>query len=72
MEPSSEKYVSPEKGNRKARRNFKRKFGIWFAGVQDSHEATHCEYHVPLQRTSKAGVVYTYYKKVVDVKKKKE
>ncbi len=35
-------------------------------GVQDSAEATLQVYWIPMKRKSRAGVEYTYYKKVVD------
>lgn len=40
----------------------KQKLG-YQGGLKSSHEV----YYVPLKRKSRAGVEYTYYKKVVDV-----
>ena len=52
-----------EKLNRKGRRMYY----IKTPGVQDLKEATLQVYYIPMKRKSRAGVEYTYYKKVVDI-----
>ena len=53
--------------NRKSRRIKGKLGGVKLTGVQDSKEATLQVYYIPMKRKSRAGVEYTYYKKVVDV-----
>ena len=66
-----EKQIDWLKSNRKGRRDWAKSNKIKMnKGEQDASEATHRQYWVPLTRKSIAGVIYTYYKKVVDLIKK--
>ncbi len=51
---------------RKSRRAYKKLTGLKLVGVQDSSEPTLQVYYIPFTRKSRAGVVYTYYKKIID------
>lgn len=63
-----EEPIPIERLNRLGRRRHNKKFGTKLTGIQDSKESTHEIYYIPTKRKSKAGVEYTYYKQVVDVK----
>lgn len=52
--------------NRKGRKEWLKKYGIFMLGIQDSKESTLKVYYIPMKRKSRAGVEYIYYKKVVD------
>lgn len=65
---TKEEQISPTLLNRKGRREYKKRTGVWFSGIQDRSRVSHAEYLIPLTRKSRAGVEYTYYKKILDVK----
>lgn len=52
--------------NRHERRRFKKLTGQWIPGVQDKSETILQQYWIPLKRKSNAGVVYEYYKIIID------
>ena len=63
------KEVEVKSMNRHARRAQGKMAGVKLTGVQDLPQATHQVYWIPTKRKSRAGVEYTYYKKIIDKKK---
>ena len=64
------KEFNPQLGNRAYRRWYKKLTGLWYKGTQDDHKATHQQFSIPVERKSRNGIVYSYYKKIIDVIKK--
>lgn len=58
--------IKIENLNRHGRRRYAKLFGVKLKGIQDSSEPKFRTYYVLLERQSRAGVVYKYYKKIVD------
>lgn len=58
--------ISPSSLNRKGRREYKKRTGMWYQGLQDRSRATMREYWIQLERKSRNWVSHIWFKKVVD------